>query len=341
MENFIDQLKNMLSYKRPAGSLTEKRYIERWIETIKGIQCDSFGNYFIKIGENPKNIFTSHLDTVHYQAGYQAIQIVGDRMMLKDQTPKHTCLGADDCAGNFLMMKLIEVQKPSLYYFFRAEEVGGLGSSWAVDNNSAMLSAYDSVISLDRKGTQDVISHQGSRTASDAFCDSLADELGPEWKRSDSGLFTDSANTVGICRENTNLSVGYFNQHSRFESLSIIHLMDLLKSLMDLNFDNLTIERNAGEKDYSAYTGWDYSGSKIYSPYQSTSHIFPSDNEVKIEKEKSYGTTYDKNSFNDLITVYPDVAERLLKDFGCTFSDLQDAIYLQTGELASGLYDEY
>ena len=340
MKNFIPTLKNMMSYKRGAGTISETRFIERYIETMPRINSDAFGNYFIKIGKNPTNIFTSHTDSVHYESGYQATQVVGNHLMLKDQSSnKLTCLGADDASGMFLMFRLIEIQKPSLYIFYRSEEVGGLGSLYYTKNNEEALKKYDSVISLDRKGTQDVISHQGSRTASDAFCDSLASQLGPKWERSSKGLFTDSANHVDINSENTNLSTGYTFAHSRFESLNITHLIDLLKSLIMLDFSKLVIERKPGEKEYDHYTGWNYDG-EIYNPYgNSTSGVFPYSDDIKIEKE-TY-STYNKNSFNDLISTYPDVAEKLLTDYGCTFSNLQDAIYLQTGELASGLYNEY
>lgn len=328
----INLIKNMHSYCRPSGSITEQKFIERYIETIPNIKKDSFGNYFIRIGTDPV-IFTAHTDTVHDKPGYQGVKMIGDNLMLRDTSDKGSCLGADCAAGVFLILKMIEAKKEGLFCLFRAEEIGGLGSDHFVKNYPLLLKDYKFVISLDRKGTNSVITHQGSRTCSDIFADSLCQELGSNWIKDSSGLFTDSRNfaddAVGEC---SNISTGYTLAHSRFETLDVRHLLELLDLLLGLDVSKLISDRKPGEKDYADYLGWDYSGSKIYNPYGQKSNLFPLDNN---EPE-----TYKANSYTDLISVYPDVAERELRSYGLTLSDFQTCIYNQTGELAAGYIED-
>ena len=324
----INLIKNMHSYCRPAGSYTEQKFIERYIETIPGITKDGFGNYFLRIGNDPI-IWTAHTDTMHSEPGYQAVELIGDHLMLKNQNNKGSCLGADDASGCFLLKKLIEIKKEGLFCFFRAEEVGGLGSDYFVRNYSELLKQFKYVISLDRKGTDSIITHQGQRCCSDKFAESLREQLGKSWYLDSSGLFTDSLNFIGDVGEATNLSSGYSLAHSRFETLDIRHLIDLLGLLIKLDVSKLVSERLPGEKDYQDYHR--YYGSDKYNPYDTTSKLFPLDDT----------TCYVANSFTDLVSTYPEIAEKELRAYGVSEEDFKIAIYNSTGELTSDTMEGY
>jgi hypothetical protein len=170
------------------------------------LQKDTWGNYFIKIGES-KTIFASHIDTV--SKDYQKVTHVISKNIIS--TDGKTTLGADDKAGVTLMLWMIKNRVPGLYYFFIGEEVGCIGSGAASFGGD--FSKYDRIISFDRRGNNSVITHQSStRCCSEDFAKSLASELNRSkmnYKLDDGGVYTDSAEFMTIIPECTNLSVGY------------------------------------------------------------------------------------------------------------------------------------
>lgn len=90
----------MLSYKRPAYSETEEAFIARFIDSVPRMCSDSFGNRFIKIGENPRILFSSHTDTLHFNEGRDECIFYSEEEKVVF-TDSGDILGADDCSGIF------------------------------------------------------------------------------------------------------------------------------------------------------------------------------------------------------------------------------------------------
>jgi len=215
------------------------------------LEEDQFGNFFVKIGES-RTIFASHLDTV----GYVQEDVV--HVIDKDQvvrTDGHTILGADDKSGVVLMYWMIKHKIPGLYYFFVGEEVGCFGSGQvsAYEINE-IKGNYDRMISFDRKGTDSIITFQSSyRTCSEDFSKALAKELnvteGFKYKSDDTGSYTDSAEFTSLIPECTNLSVGYYAQHTNDERQDLIHLAKLADALLTVNWESLPAVRDINKKE--------------------------------------------------------------------------------------------
>ena len=224
------------------------------------ISKDIHGNYFIQVGES-RTIFASHLDTV--SKTHTKVNHVFEGNMIK--TDGTTTLGADDKAGVTTMLWMIQHNVPGLYYFFIGEEVGCVGSVNAARSVSDFKDKYDRIISFDRRDVGSVITHQSwSRCCSDSFGDALAAELnksGLSYKKDDGGVYTDSAEFVDIIPECTNISVGYYKEHTTNESQDIDHLEKLAEACLRVDWENLPTERDPSFTEYKSTTSYPSYGS--------------------------------------------------------------------------------
>ena len=220
----------------------------------KNLEKDARGNYFYKVGDS-RTIFASHLDTACKES--TSVVHVIDGNMIK--TDGKSILGADDKAGVTIMLYMILHNVPGLYYFFIGEEVGCIGSGLASKYGDLIKGKYDRIISFDRRDVDSVITFQSStRCCSDKFADDLAKELnksGLKYKKDDTGVYTDSAEFTDIIPECTNLSVGYYREHTHNESQDIKHLTELAKSCLKVDWENLPTIRDMKKTEYKS---WNY-----------------------------------------------------------------------------------
>lgn len=255
MEDFI----HMLTFRRPSRSHDAEAFGRRFLRPLMG-KPDRFGNYFLN---NGPVLFTAHYDTVHRTGGRQHVEVYGNWAGLPARS-RSNCLGADCTAGIWLILKMIEAGVPASFAIFADEEIGGLGSA----KFAQTAPDFDAVISLDRKGVDSIITHQlGYRTASDAFADSLAWALGLDLRPDPTGSFTDSANFDHFVPECTNVSVGYYRQHTREEVQDLAHLALLESRLIEADWSILQIERIAQNEfdetdwlDFEPDNGSEYDG---------------------------------------------------------------------------------
>lgn len=205
-----------------------------------------------KVGDS-KTMFTSHLDTVEtHRAGLTKkvlLDPVTNQIFANNQV-----LGADDGAGIALLCHMIEQQVAGHYFFFAGEEVGGVGSNYLAENFHTLFPTLElnRAIAFDRKGTSDVVVSQFCGTCcSDTFALALCKELGAGYKPA-KGSFTDTANFVDFIPECTNVSVGYYNEHSKNEYLDLTYLLELAKKVCEINWESLPASRVCYTmKDYS------------------------------------------------------------------------------------------
>jgi hypothetical protein len=238
----------MTSRTVPYGE--EDRFVDDVMPLLfpKNIKKDQHGNYFYKIGES-RTIFASHLDTVSKK--YERVTHIIDGDIIR--TDGKTTLGADDKAGVTVMLYMIENQIPGLYYFFIGEEVGCIGSGFAAQYGD-FKGKYDRIISFDRRNTGSVITHQSSgRCCSDNFANFLCEEfnnLGMNYKKDSGGVYTDSAEFVDIIPECTNISVGYYKEHTVDEHQDINHLTKLAIACTKVDWENSPVERDPSVREY-------------------------------------------------------------------------------------------
>ena len=309
----INELTGMLKHKRPAYSKQDEIFIEQYIEPVNVFDDDA-GNLIKVIGDDPEVMWSCHTDTVHATSGYQEVRGKGQYIGVNDKNSN--CLGADDTAGVWLMLELIRAGKEGLYVFHRAEEVGGKGSSFIARNTPDLLKNIKCVIALDRKGTRDVITHQGTRCCSDTFAQSLADALDMKFELSDKGLFTDSANYTDIVGECTNLSVGYENAHSDKEILDMAFLQNLSNKLVALDYSKLVYDRKAGDIDENDLWHKPFNYNSIYGTSDSYTDAM-----------------YKPTTLIDFAYEYPEVVAKVLKDYGISVDQMREEVFNETNEL--------
>jgi len=235
-----------LSLKRPhAGNGVKK--LSAWIRThLKTCRVDAAGNIHIDLRKEPSNrtLFVAHMDTVHKEDGANRYRISGDLI--------HACagvpLGADDAAGIGVLMHLIDSNVHAYYIFTQGEEVGGIGAKFIREHQSQWLTQFDRAIAFDRKDTSSVITHQGMRPCcSQQFGESLVDALngsGLLYMTDDTGSYTDTAEFCDVIAECTNISVGYFAEHTPKERLSRGHFLALCEAATKIDWDALPVVRD-------------------------------------------------------------------------------------------------
>lgn len=257
----LPRLLSILRLRRPDKSKTEDEFAIQLMTDLNAT-TDTFGNFWVEIGDAPTTMWSCHTDTVSKTDGFQNICWDGNILRLHKGKPGQS-LGADDGAGLWLMLEMIKAKKPGLYIFHRAEEVGGQGSSYIAKNNQGLLKGIKRAIAFDRKGTGSIITRQGfERTCSDKFGEDLADALNFAhnklmYKIDDTGVFTDTANYEHLIAECTNVSVGYYQEHGPNEHLDVLHLLRLRQAVLEIDFENIAAVREPGDIDdeYGFY-GW-------------------------------------------------------------------------------------
>jgi len=241
----------MLSYMRPAGSKGERDYLKRFIDNVKGMSQDKYGNRYVVVnGDTDKvtTMFSSHTDTVHRESGRQKLFI--DDFTKSVFSNGANCLGADDTTGNFIMLTMISHKIPGLYVFHQDEEIGGMGSEYFSREVKDYWPDLERCIAFDRQGLNSVITHQLGRCCSDAFADALAEQLSTKkrtWVKDSTGVFTDSANYVDEIPECTNLSVGYYNEHTTSEYQDTKFLIGFINKVLEVDWDSLPTIRDVND----------------------------------------------------------------------------------------------
>ena len=304
----------MLGTMRPAGSKTEAVFIDEWLRPL-GVCEDDSGNLLLQIGNAPV-LWSSHTDTVHHAHGLQRIERHGDLLKLPKPGKRGvqpSCLGADCTTGVWLMREMALAGVPGLYIWHYGEECGGIGSSHIADKCPELLDGIKFAVAFDRKGIDNVITHQGYRCCSDAFARSLAGQLPGSYRPDSTGIFTDTANYADLVPECSNISVGYEHAHSRFETQSISHALALRDALLRLDISRLTCEQDplAPDPDLPALKRWHGFGS--YADQWLTDPLWADEREEAEEQDDlldgpyTYPAYYEKeeDAFEDLDSWQP------------------------------------
>ncbi len=244
--NIKETFLNLTTITHPYG--TEK-LLEEFLP--KEINKDEFGNYYIIINES-RTMFTCHLDNADWHNN-KINHIFEDNFI---KTDGKTILGADDKAGATILLYMIYKNVPGTYYFFLGEERGMTGSKailnikkqWFIDN-------FDRCISFDRREYGSIITNQlGMDCCSHKFADALAKEYKKQnlkHKKDPTGIYTDSAAFIYTIPECTNISVGYFSEHSNYEKQDIKYLEKLSEISIKIDWENLpTIGIKNKKPDY-------------------------------------------------------------------------------------------
>lgn len=322
------EIMSMFSYARPIGSRTEQAFVDRYLTPL-GFRRDRHKNLWVQIDtpdhKAPRVLFSSHVDTVDRTEGIKSLHYGADGMLAlsrKDKAQGFSCLGADDTAGIWLMVQMIRAEVPGVYLIHHGEESGCIGSGDLARLTPDFLDGIDIALAFDRAGYTDVITHQcGGRTASNGFAWSLARQLGGQFEPSDGGVYTDTNEYAGLVPECSNLSVGYFRQHSQEERQDVPFLIRLRDDLINVDWAGLNVERNPYLDNESASFGW-------------KSSAFWDDD---VSDADYFGDAEDER-MKAMVEEYPGIAASVLEAFGIKPEDFAEEIERQTGRNVWGRY---
>ncbi len=329
----IKQLVRIHTFKRPHNSKTVDLFVEQFlIEPFAdaGVHLETL---YSKTGEplavvittdiTSRTLFSAHVDTVHSTSGRQCVEYDHEMgLMLKTQDAgkkDNECLGADDGAGVWVLLQMIKANVPGTYAFHYGEERGGIGSSTIAIEHRPWLARFDRAIAVDRKGTDNIITHQGwGRCCSDDFAKALAAQFNMagqnhSFKPDSGGVFTDTANYTDDIPECTNLSCGYEAQHTHNESLDVEFLIRLKDAMLVVDWESLPTVRKAGKVDslYDNYALYDHYGprAEVIMPQKA--------DKADIPRRLSYMTTGDiknwvrKASIDEIAAVIAEAADTI------------------------------
>jgi len=258
-------LARALSMMRPHNSEGTKRltnWLEERVPAHAWVHRDEAGNLHVdtRLNSSNRTLFVAHVDTVHRKEGPNKIK----------QTPTYwyadgAALGADDGAGVAMLMHLMYSGVSAYYIFTQGEECGGIGATYLAKHWGDNLAEFDRAIAFDRRGIDSVITHQGrGRCCSDAFADALSAALNADdtlmYLPDSTGVYTDTAEFIEVIPECTNISVGYYSEHSDKESLDVIHFQALADRVALIDWDSLPTDRDPKVVEYIDYNSW-YSSS--------------------------------------------------------------------------------
>lgn len=231
---------------------------------------DSAGNVF-NISKPGLPLLSAHMDTV---------QTPGDVLMAKFTKVRggivkgYGCIGADDKNGIYVILHLLDIgwAKRINFVFSVEEEVGGYGADEFVKSNNISKLPY--ALILDRRDSGDIIcsnNDYGTQEFENELF-RLGRDFGykPTW-----GSISD-ADKISDYISCANLSVGYYNAHSRHEYVVLDELentVDYVKYIIDniqgefgkpdksFNYGN-SYYQQYGMDDLDYYNGYGYGNTK-------------------------------------------------------------------------------
>lgn len=253
MNHLKNTLEFALSLKRPHKGKSVQKLITYLIDLLPAAYVDLYGNVHCTVG-NTRTLFSSHTDTVHKDDGINTYIMANEEIRRTGSAPQRRAmyrasgapLGADCGAGVAIMVHMVMNAIPGHYVFHAAEEVGGIGST-ALAKSGVFIGMFDRAIAFDRKATHSIITFQsGGQCCSEEFANALAGQLNDAndsfmFAPDDTGVYTDTAEYTEQIRECTNVSVGYYNEHSASECLDYTFFSQLANAVLLVRWEELPI----------------------------------------------------------------------------------------------------
>lgn len=285
-----------------------------------GARKDDHGNFILDIGE-ARTVFAAHLDTADKELTRVRRKVDGDII----HTDGNTILGADDRAGVAVLLHLIRNQVPGRYVFFVGEEVGRIGSEASAKFDADDWLGFDRMICWDRYGTSSIITYQmGTQTASDTFAETLAamygavsdnqpDHLSPIVLTPDNGgTYTDSFSFIDLIPECTNISIGYLNQHTKYEKQDARFLVSMAEASVQIAWEELPTEIDKYKRDEQGRAmglgGW----SKYYDNDDASWYtIPPAETGDDLVEQAMHGTLV-RSDVREFVYSHPEATAELL-----------------------------
>ena len=255
-ETYAELCKHRVTHKDSYEPI-EKIIADNVSSTAKFIKSDEAGILY-HIGKTPNTMFISHMDMVESHVYEYANKEVPTMLKHNDlniwSNANGNNMGADDKAGIVVLLGLMNANVQGYYLFTRGEESGGIGAKFFVadDKNDDIINNLKKVVSIDRRGTQSIITEQGgSCCCSTKFAIHLAKllrEHGMFHVPDPTGSYTCSKEFIYRVPECTNISVGYLNEHRNSETLDMDYLVALIDNCCKINWQDIPVYKEPEEK---------------------------------------------------------------------------------------------
>lgn len=172
--------------------------------------------YIIAKGQIPVGI-VAHMDTVHKTPVVELFHDEEQNILWSPQG-----LGADDRAGVYGMIEILKQGYRPTLILTTDEEIGGLGASKLVGDYPEMPTELNYLIELDRRGSNDCVFYDGDNLEFEKYIENFG-------FKSDWGSFSDIAVLCPVWGiAGTNLSIGYYNEHTKAEYLNLDDMFNTL-----------------------------------------------------------------------------------------------------------------
>lgn len=237
-------------------------------------------------------LLCSHMDTINDAYRGNAPQVSDllfrdETIQLRD-TSECTCLGGDDRLGVWVALKLMAKGMPYGFAFFRDEEIGCKGSSASARFVDKL--PITCFIGLDRRGFNEMATYGYDNL-------DLLEIFSLRGYKEAQGSITDASNLSSSCTKNRaclNLSVGYWNEHTRDEFILLSPARALVSVLGGLGVVNALTSR-----DYEAELFYDDSDWLSYND-----SVFDSDNNADTFEDDYYEGFRSPYSINNKLYSY-------------------------------------
>ena len=188
--------------------------LTQMVEKIYPIEKISRTKQYLYVRGDLPVLLVAHCDTVFKK---QPTQIFYDREQKAIWSPQG--LGADDRAGVYGILKIIQKGYRPSVLFTTDEEIGGLGAMAFIKDYPIPDIEYKYIIQLDRSGDCDCVFYDCDNQDFVEYCESFG-------FIEDFGTFSDISIICPIWKiAGVNLSVGYYNEHHT-EEILFTHVLD-------------------------------------------------------------------------------------------------------------------
>lgn len=200
-------------------------------------------DYIVAVGDIPIAL-VAHMDTVFENP---VVDLYYDQRKGVLWSPQG--LGADDRAGIFAILKIVQSGLRPAIIFTTGEEQGGLGAT-ALGTRECPIPDLKYMIQLDRHGTNDCVFYECFNedfydyVESFGFCEAYG-------SFSDISFLMPQWNICGV-----NLSVGYEDEHSEVETLHIAPLYDTIAKVKKMLSETEIPDFEYDEMVFSSANWW-------------------------------------------------------------------------------------
>ena len=232
---------------------------------------DSAGNIYFNnhVEGNCRILLNAHMDTV--ASAVANVVIVEEKGKAVFKSTNNQVIGGDDKCGVFAVLKCITdrtISTPLMGMLNVSEEIGLVGSDFAMDHHSELFKDVVFCITVDRRGNTEIITKNSDVDLCSDDMEKMLDEWGKDYGlKTAQGSISDVSNVVKALEINgINLFAGYYGAHSGSEYVVFEELLESVEFIKFLaptlhkyfsdNPDEISYKPTKSWSNYPAYGGY-------------------------------------------------------------------------------------